>query len=466
MRCSFGLTESNPYLEDFANMEQDYEFCLEVLTKYPEAIEYVKEQTEELCLIAVHKNQYLYRYVKKPTKKIQRVVLKTAGKLVKYMDNLSDELIELALSSYGKAIKYVEQTDHRCWVALRNDEESILNITNPTKEMLMYAAKRNSITALHHMADEDVIYEAAKQEPMIVLSLRNITLDFAERLLDVSPYAISHIPNPDLDQLLEAVNKDPFALRGIKNPPLEVIMTAVKKNPFAIDYVKDQPEEACWVAIKSGSIREVKNPTEEMKVYVAKHFPARILDFQTPELCQIAFDSDTKCFSILKYQTIDMMHKMVLENPSNLRFCKNPPEEIQLLAVKSDPFVVKYTDVSDAAWLAAIKADKSLIKYRNNPTEEMLEIAGSVYTKPNDEDMYAAWLSDSDTKITFSNLIDFAHRDNDTIYRIYSETTNPFKMVRQTYELFQRIVSLVPDKRDELLSLIRDPILKRKCESV
>ena len=71
---------------------------------------------------------------------------------------------------------------------------------------------------------------------------------------------------------LNLIMKYPFIIRNIDNPTEEMKLLAVKRNGNAIRYIDNPTEEMKVEAIKKdcATIQCIKNPTEEMKLLAIK----------------------------------------------------------------------------------------------------------------------------------------------------------------------------------------------------
>ena len=61
-----------------------------------------------------------------------------------------------------------------------------------------------------------------------------------------------------------------------------------------------------------------------------------------------------------------------------IQFIENPSEEVQLTAVKDDPFSIKYIEnPTEKVGLVVVERDPFLIRYIDNPSEKVKQLARS-----------------------------------------------------------------------------------------
>lgn len=70
----------------------------------------------------------------------------------------------------------------------------------------------------------------------------------------------------------------------------------------------------------------------------------------------------------------------ILKNDGyDIKYIKNPTEEMKLTAVKEDPYAIKYIDnPSEEVQILAVMEEESVIRYIKKPTDKVKELARKI----------------------------------------------------------------------------------------
>ena len=97
---------------------------------------------------------------------------------------------------------------------------------------------------------------------------------------------------------LNLIMKYPFIIRNIDNPTEEMKLLAVKQNGNTIQHIQNPTDEMKWLAIKSNgfAIQYIDNPTEEMKLLAVKNngYAIKYIDNPTEEMKIISYQNRFK----------------------------------------------------------------------------------------------------------------------------------------------------------------------------
>ncbi len=102
--------------------------------------------------------------------------------------------------------------------------------------------------------------------------IEKISDDFAEALLDISPYYIGFLSRKlkDDDVLYKKViNEDPWTIGVIMNPSKGLILQAMNLDPEVIEVIQNPNEEVQLMALMHDVdlYQFITNPTEKTKTY-------------------------------------------------------------------------------------------------------------------------------------------------------------------------------------------------------
>lgn len=137
---------------------------------------------------------------------------------------------------------------------------------------------------------------------------------FCLHAINQSWLTLKYIPdyNKTIEICLIAVNQDGYALEYIPNKTIEIIEVALKQNGNALYFIDEtlQTNDICKIAIRQNAmaLEYVINPTDDLYELALKRdgFALRVINNQTPYLCELAYNENKKSAKYIKDITSPM----------------------------------------------------------------------------------------------------------------------------------------------------------------
>lgn len=405
--------------------------------KSTKVLKEIEDLTKEDQLKIIKEKSWLIEYIKHPCKEAIELSVKKDGKNIKYIKKPSNELILLALKDDENNIRYIKDpTEKQQFEALKKDCDNFSYIKNPTKKVINYCVKKDP---------RNIKYVKKQSEKLQILAINNKTekswffsysnlKNPSEKvkllwLKKISISDISRMKNPSKKLQMFVAKQRPIALYGVNNLVPEVAEYIFKKDDVNFQFFNDIDEEAQLIALKyhPEAFSYFHKRTKKVEEFAVKQDAKNILEIKKPsmKLLKLAIKKDYKLISEIKNQTAELQKfalkqnikafnyiynfkgdakdyflksfglvnkdgsfidlekqkKLIAELPWAMEFIKNPPEELQLIAVKKQGSTLQYfKDTSDKVKLEAIKTNGWSIQYVTKPSDEMKEL--SIKRKP------------------------------------------------------------------------------------
>ena len=334
---------------------------------------------------------------------------------------------------------------------------------------------------------EKVQLAAIKKSPNVIGIINNLTDKMAHVAVSIDAGAIVYIDNPSRKLMEIAVKNNPIIIRHIDNPPMDLIQYAIGMNPGIItrlDNISELPEEVILTAIENDDghgifqyIHSLAIPiTREMAMAAVKNngYAIQYIDaeMQDEKMQRAAVESRAMAIGYCDNPSLDLMKYAIKNDSDSISNIKNPPKEIQMMAVKyypknvlsivdnldpdvlfyaikKDPFIAGYASIrhllTDRMKEFLVKNDPLDIIYIRNPSEELQLIAIR-----KDPTVYRLVTHDATDKVTLEAVkrrgenIKHVHPDKQTeelqIIAIkddifsYNYITNPTEKVQKLYD--------------------------------
>lgn len=88
------------------------DLTMKILKVFPQAIEFIENQTEEQCWIAISNNKYLFKYIKNKTDDMCYYCLQQYPHLIQHIENPSIELQKIALAQSVQVYPLIKNPDN------------------------------------------------------------------------------------------------------------------------------------------------------------------------------------------------------------------------------------------------------------------------------------------------------------------------------------------------------------------
>lgn len=362
--------------------------CLKAISLNSKCIEHVREQTEELCWAAIKKNCHAILNIKKPTIEMWDYVLSFDRSVAKFLDVPSDIYSDLE-AKYPYIAIYHNRTEQvwlqiietwtdafpvrenktlaHEWTPLVIDTLissiplSIKHIPNLTYDHCRKAVELdgNAITRVpKELLDEDLCWLAYKTSPRAIkyLPKHYLTESFCLDALAKYPSAIVYMPKEFItyDMWFDAVKCDVRLFQYVpeEHRSEEMCYYAIKRRAYYIEYVHEQTEELCRLALKQSPevIQQIIEPTDEMKWFALKN-GVSLHSIENP--------------------TEEMIEYALQQRIADITAVKNLKPEWVEKAIRFDPYLVIYLDVTEELKWSALRLQPNIIRYIRNPSMDM-----------------------------------------------------------------------------------------------
>jgi len=188
-------------------------------------------------------------------------------------------------------------------------------------------------------------------------------------LLDIKKSLKQNINNLNERGKLDLIEKDPASIKKIKGKLNQKFLLKAIKESFGdcFRYIKDPSLIIMKAAINQNAynIKYIKNPSEELQLLALK-----------------IVDGVEDILQMIENPTEKVMLKAIKDNFYNYLEIKNPSKEVQLFAIKlamnekDEDIITRYGNkFSQEVLLETVKYDSNCLEWIKNPSEEIQLIA-------------------------------------------------------------------------------------------
>lgn len=345
-------------LDLFRDMDQDEEFCIQVVSQYYGTLPLVKEPTYEIYKAAVVADGCNIAYIKNPTEELCALAVTNCPEAVQYIDNPSEEVCMIVANHrLTGCVRLIDNPSEEVMrTAVYNDAYSIINMKNPPIDLIYYAIDTCPELVLKIDATEEMIIRAAHNGLKTLEGcIWTYTQALVWELVAIDPIFVRFLDDPPEDICLQVIQNRPHFVLFINKPTDAMMRLAVEQGSSAFNLLLDLSEEMMWyiLSLDYKQIRNFRNPTVEMVEHVlAKH--DYLPPLYTPELCEKIFAISPKHFPSCMRQTEEMCLAAVHYDASFLRWCNIRTPEIILTAIRKEPRTILF--VSNPSFEACLEA--------------------------------------------------------------------------------------------------------------
>lgn len=211
-------------------MDQTEDLCALAIDKDPHALQYVREQTELLCLKAIKLDPHTLKYVNEQTRVICNIAIFYDTTVLRHVHRQTHEYCLGALMIDWKQAHDLHVTGSM--VATYQTLENMKPSTSSTRRAWVKAM-------------EPFLERVNRAVPHI----RFATRDFWLKAVDINPFVVVALKNPEHEICLKAVTNEPHVLACLNRQTMTMIEAAVKVNGFALVHANSQTEMICAKAI-------------------------------------------------------------------------------------------------------------------------------------------------------------------------------------------------------------------------
>lgn len=291
--------------------DQTYLVCLYAIKENAMAVQFVNWQTEDICLDAIKSNPMSLKYIKFPTLRVTHCALELNHMVLEYVlpQYLDFSVFYRVLRQDGMLVKKL----------IECEDETI------KKKIVMYDGK--------------TVFFGKEELYLIAVAQNGLALQF--------------IKDQTFILCLIAVSRNGLALEFVQEQNEEICVAAVMQNPLALKYVKVQTMKICFAATIS------ENPSADRHMIESIDYKKLIsLGNYSQEEYQSLFEFVSTLRSPPQYhcqfdQKLCSL-SMILQHPEFIQYIKFKREELCLLAVAIDPFIIGY--INDQTLLLALIA--------------------------------------------------------------------------------------------------------------
>jgi hypothetical protein len=247
--------------------------------------------------------------------------------------------------------------------------------------MKINVIKYDIVKAANENVEEVSILDKLKENPSLILSIKDPTEEMKKEALTELPSLIENLHNVTEVDCINAVRSNGLYLSKIKTPTNKVILEALKQNGMAIQYVKDPTDEQIKTAILNDPfcikhlLADGKLKEEYKKLALHQNgLVIQLLDDPTEELQLIAVTENPASLAFIKYPTRKTCIQAITSEGITIEYVKNPDENLQLLAIDNSDkgYAYRYIDnPTPKAGEAAYRKNRQLLPFIKDPTEEI-----------------------------------------------------------------------------------------------
>lgn len=193
-------------------------------------------------------------------------------------------------------------------------------------------------------------------------------------IIKQNPYIIKDIEDQTEDMALAAVNTNGLTLKYVKNQTIKVILAAFYQNVESIKYVNKSIRSIYdyEYSIYCKSVIELKyNLSKDIENH--KQIDEKVQQLRLNFVNKIKNSSMLK-LKFIENQTEELCIKFIKECAFNLFHVNNKTLEMYLIAIDSNPFILKYIDEKEQTeemGLRAVKINGNVIKFVKNQTHKI-----------------------------------------------------------------------------------------------
>jgi len=202
-------------------------------------------------------------------------------------------------------------------------------------------------------------------------------------MVRINPLNIGDINDPSEEVQLAAVNKRGGVIAWIKNPSVDVTLQAIKSDPRAINlsnvYVSNELVEKCKNDIIIYLLKCLSNNEEgawdKVARYIVNMLFKRGIHWSELDTIRKSLDADYLSESNIDWDNLDdeTLIGYVKENPDNIKYIKNPSQEVQLAALRRKPQIIQFIAFpSEKFQLYVVRLSPGYIRYINEPTDNVI----------------------------------------------------------------------------------------------
>lgn len=274
------------------------------------------------------------------------------------------------------------QTNELIKLAITKDVENLSFISDPTKEICLFAVSIHTNAMKYIKSPDFDIYcnyylKLIKDNEIHIVDVpkQYWTNEIIMILIDRNGRNISLIDDPTKEMCLLAITKNYEILKYIKNQDREMCLIAINKFWQSLQYVEKQDREMCMIAInlshEAEAFKYVKNQDKDICMFaVNKSWKAlqyvikqdkdicmdavkqswealSYCDIQDREICLIAIDQHEKALMDVKKQDVKMCMIAVNKFWKALKYVKIQNREMCMIAVYGSWEALKYVEIQD-----------------------------------------------------------------------------------------------------------------------
>lgn len=229
----------------------------------PELIKYT-DQELSLCLIAVRESPTVIKYIRN----VHVDLIRANPHALQYVRHQTPELCLAAILADTSALQYVHhQTQDLCLQALKIDWDKTNKSVASFASSFMNLANVTPTDPHGKKIWEEIMQPFLNAVNKSANYFRFNTRHFWSRAVEINPYVVVKIKEPEHDLCVRAVSIDPYVLACLKRQTLTIIRTAVKICGLVLYHANVQTEEICVDAIMQDyrAVVFVKDQTEWIK---------------------------------------------------------------------------------------------------------------------------------------------------------------------------------------------------------
>lgn len=229
----------------------------------PELIKYT-EQELPLCLIAVNESPETIKYIRN----VPIDLIRSNPHALQYVRHQTPELCLAAILADTSALQYVHhQTMVLCLQALKIDWDKTNKSVASFASSFMNLANVTPTDPHGKKIWEEIMRPFLDAVNKSANYFRFNTRHFWSQAVEINPYVIVKIQEPEHELCVRAVSIDPYVLACLRRQTLTIIRTAVRICGLVLYHANAQTEEICVDAIMQDyrAVVFVKEQTEWIK---------------------------------------------------------------------------------------------------------------------------------------------------------------------------------------------------------
>lgn len=118
---------------------------MDMVTKDPNSLQYIKNPTEKVQWIAVKKKVFAIRYIENPSEELKLYAVKRNGRVLQYIKKYNEEIQKEAVKQNGLVLQLIKEPSEEVKIlAIQEDPGAIKYIENPPEKLQLLALENDA----------------------------------------------------------------------------------------------------------------------------------------------------------------------------------------------------------------------------------------------------------------------------------------------------------------------------------